>query len=184
MTALAHEPVTSDFRSTLCEAIYALYEAHHGLGVLALASCYLAGGLGEPRDLACERTAIAYFMCDWIEPHELAGLDWAPRHARLVDALLSMDRSSPALIEELTLRTYRELRARPLNLARALAGAIRGLDKADEPELVLLRLHALQRQRRALAAVLGAVRELRSSEGNHDAVHAHLADAMRQLEGK
>ena len=182
--ALQHEE--PDPSALLLDCLHALYEAQHGQRMLALACVYLAGGLGddEPRDLALERSAIGYLLCGWIEPGELAGMDWATRHKPLVDAIASFDVvSDPAGLEEVALRSYKALRARPVAVLRALASTIKRLDEADAPEMIVLRLHALQRQRRALAATVRAVRELRSIAGDHGAACSHLADAIRLLEG-
>lgn len=190
MTALA-----SDARSLLRDTVHALYEAQHGIRVLALACVYLCGGTGEPRDLVAERQAIAYLACGLLSIEEVCDLDWPPEHEGLV-AAIGADAAARFLagpsrwLEHVAMMSFRGPDGRlacrgesPRRRQRALVQAVLRLDAAAPAERILLRLRALQRQRRALAATVRAVRALRSTECDHGAARAHLDDAIRMLEG-
>lgn len=173
MRPLAADP---DLRSLLLDTASALYEAHWSIRALVCTCIYLCGGVGEPRDIHAEQGIIGLVLFGLAPPAMLDRLyDWHPVHAELVEQL----RASVCPYDSLLAGALRI----PRPLKRALIALADTLD-AREASAAMLRLEALQRQRRALAATLRALRELRSLGGDQATARAHLADAIRQLEAE
>lgn len=164
------------FERLLLDALEELHAARAAQALFAGVIASLCAGAPAPRDVPLERTVIAHVLIGSLLSSAIDRLyDWHPLHAPLVARLRELISPHDALQSG-------ELLVRPLCLTRALRGTVERLSTEDSPMAAVLRLETLQRQRRALAAALRAMRELRSLGGNQDAARAHLLDAIRALE--
>lgn len=160
----------------LLDALEELQAARAAQALLVGVIASLCAGAPLPRDVPLERTVIAHVLLGALPASAIGRLyDWHPLHAPLVQQMRALQSPSAALASG-------ELLVRPLCLTRALRGTVERLSIEDGPMAAVVRLEALQRQRRALAAALRAMRELRSLAGDQEAARAHLLDAIRALD--
>lgn len=133
-----------------------------------------------PRDEELERMALAHLLVGTLAPSDIAELyDWHPLHLPLIERI----RTEPDVTDAFLSRRFV---LRPHAVHRALNRTIRTLPDPTPREhglAVVVRLEALQLQRRALGSVLRALRELRALEGDHGLALVHLESAVRELGG-
>lgn len=167
-------------RAALLEAIEGFYEAQLVVRMLHRITLYLTGTDDrEPRDGDTEVRLIGHILLGHINAADVAHIDWTSRYRVVVDAIATVGTSAI----EVAGRAAITLGCDANNLAITLACIMNATPMRGDPTPLVLRLEALQKQRRCLRFLIEAIREIKSLTCNHSAVRESIADALRALEG-